>query len=99
MGHDSSVRVIRSLGCAVMALVAAMTIGLASSVAASAPASATTAAAMTDTYTAPPSPLSVFVTPFKFGMQVSMPSRRPRERRRDDRDACADHHPAPHTGT
>jgi hypothetical protein len=53
-----------------MALVAALTIGLASSVAAPAPASATTVAAMTDTYTAPPSPLSVFVTPFKVGMQV-----------------------------
>ena len=53
-----------------MALVAALTIGLASSVSAPAPASATTVSAMTEAYTHPPSPLSVIVTPFTVGMHV-----------------------------
>jgi hypothetical protein len=71
MGHDSRVvRVTRSLGCAVMALVAALTVGLASSVSAPAPASATTVSAMTDAYTSPPSPLTVFISPLTVGMHV-----------------------------
>jgi hypothetical protein len=61
------VRVIRSVGCAVMALVAALTIGLASSVSAPAPASATT---VTEVHTRPPSPLDVFMTPLTVGMHV-----------------------------
>jgi hypothetical protein len=63
MGHDPHVRVIRSLGSAVMALVAAVAIGL------SAPpvASATN---VTDGYVPPPSPLTVLTTPFTFGMHV-----------------------------
>jgi hypothetical protein len=64
------VRVTRSVGCAVMALVAALTIGLASSVSAPAPASATTVSAMTDVYTRPPSPLTVIITPFTVGLHV-----------------------------
>lgn len=53
-----------------MALVAALSIGLASSVSAPAPASATTVSAMTDAYTQPPSPLTVIATPFTVGMHV-----------------------------
>jgi hypothetical protein len=64
------VRVIRLVGCAVMALVAALTFGLASSVSAPAPASATTVSAMTDAYTPPPSPLTVMITPLTLGMHV-----------------------------
>jgi hypothetical protein len=64
------VHVIRSIGSALMALVAALTIGLASSVSAPAPASATTVAAMTDVYRQPPSPLIVFMTPLTIGMHV-----------------------------
>jgi hypothetical protein len=63
-------RVTRTLGCAVMALVAALTIGLASSISAPPPASATTVSAMTDAYTPPPSPLIAFITPFSVGMHV-----------------------------
>ena len=61
------VRVIRSVGCAVMAAIAALTIGLAS---APAPASATTVSAMTNAYTQPPSPLTVIITPLTVGMHV-----------------------------
>lgn len=61
------VRVIRSLVGSVMALVAALTIGLASSVSAPAPASATT---VTDDHTQPPSPLTVLTTPFMVGVHV-----------------------------
>jgi hypothetical protein len=64
------VRVIRPLASAVVALVAALTIGLASSISAPAPASATTAVAMTDSYSSPPSLLSVFAAPFRLGMRV-----------------------------
>jgi starvation-inducible outer membrane lipoprotein len=64
------IRVIRSVGCAVMALVVALTIGLASSVTAPAPASATTVSAMTDVSTPRPSPLIVLTTPFRFGLHV-----------------------------
>ena len=64
------VRVIRLVGCAVMALVAALTFGLASSVSAPAPASATTVSAMTDVYTQPPSPLAAITTPMTVGMHV-----------------------------
>jgi hypothetical protein len=53
-----------------MAFVAALTIGLASTVSAPAPASATTISAMTDVYTQPPSPLTVITTPFRVGMHV-----------------------------
>jgi succinyl-CoA synthetase beta subunit len=60
----------RSIGCAVVALVAALSIGLASSVSAPAPASATTVSAMTDVYTQPPSPLTVIITPFTVGLHV-----------------------------
>jgi len=56
----------RSLGCAVLALVAAVAIGLS----APAPASATTIVAMTDVNTSPPSPLTVLVTPFTVGLHV-----------------------------
>ena len=70
MRHDSRVRVIRSLGGAVMALIAALSIGLASTISAAAPASATTASAMTDAYSPPPSPLAVLVTPLTLGMHV-----------------------------
>jgi hypothetical protein len=66
MGHDSHVmRVTRSLGSGVMAFVAAVAIGLASSICAPAPASA-----MTDEYTPPPSPLTVLVTPLTVGMHL-----------------------------
>jgi hypothetical protein len=68
LGHDSHVlRVTRSVGGAV---VAAAAIGLASSVCAPTSASATTVAAVTDTYTAPPSPLTVLVTPLTVGLHV-----------------------------
>lgn len=70
MRHDSRVRVIRSLGGAVTALIAALSIGLASSFAAAAPASATTASAMTHAYTPPPSPLTVIMTPLTVGVHV-----------------------------
>jgi len=64
MRHDSHVeRVIRSVGCAVMALIAAVSIGLSTPPA----ASATT---VTGGYTPPPSPLSVLVTPFTMGIHL-----------------------------
>jgi hypothetical protein len=53
-----------------MALVAALSIGLASSVSAPVPASATTVESMTDAYTHPPSPLTVIITPFTVGLHV-----------------------------
>ena len=56
----------RSLGCAVLALVAAVAIGLS----APAPASATTIVAMTDVNTPPPSPLTVLITPLTVGMHI-----------------------------
>ena len=56
----------RSFGCAVLALVAAATIGLS----APAPASAMTFVAMTDVQTPPPSPLTVLVTPFTAALHV-----------------------------
>lgn len=69
MGHDSHVlRVTQSLRGAVMAFVAAVTIGLASSISAAPPASAVSP--MTDAHTQPPSPLIVLVTPFAVGMHV-----------------------------
>jgi hypothetical protein len=63
MGHDSHVRVTRSLGSALVAVIAAAAIGF------SAPpvASATN---VTDGYAPPPSPLTVLTTPFTFGMHV-----------------------------
>jgi hypothetical protein len=67
MRHDSRVRVIRSLGGAV---IAALSIGLASTISAAAPASATTASAMTHAYTPPPSPLTVMMTPLTVGVHV-----------------------------
>jgi hypothetical protein len=70
MRHDSRVRVIRSLGSTVTAFVAALTFALASSISVAAPASATTASAMTDAYTPPPSPLTVMMTPLTFGVHV-----------------------------
>jgi len=70
MRHDSRVRVIRSLGGAAMALIAALSIGLASTISAAAPASATTASAMTHAYTPPPSPLTVMMTPLTVGVHV-----------------------------
>jgi hypothetical protein len=71
MGHDSLVmRVTRSFGGAVMTFVAAMAIGLASTVSSAVPASATTPSAMTDAYTPPPSPLTVLVTPLTLGVRV-----------------------------
>jgi len=64
MRHDSHVlRVMRSFGCAVMSLVAAVVIGL------SAPPTAS-ATNVTDAYPQPPSPLTVLTTPFTFGMHV-----------------------------
>jgi hypothetical protein len=69
MGHDSHVLcVTRSVRGAVLALLAAVTIGLASSISAPAPASAVSP--MPDVPTPPPSPLVVFITPFTFGMHV-----------------------------
>ena len=53
-----------------MALVAALAIGLASTISAAAPASATTASAMTHSYTAPPSPLTVMLTPLTVGVHI-----------------------------
>lgn len=70
MRHDSRVRVIRSLGGAVMALIAALSIGLASTISAAAPASATTASSITHAYTPPPSPLTVMMTPLTVGVHV-----------------------------
>jgi hypothetical protein len=64
MRHDSHVlRVIRSVGAAVMAVIAAVAIGLCTPAA----ASATT---VTDGYAPPPSPLTVLVTPFTIGIHV-----------------------------
>jgi hypothetical protein len=60
----------RSVGCAVMALVAALTIGVASSVSAPAPASAKATSAMAGVSTRPPSPLIVFTIPFMVGVHV-----------------------------
>jgi 4-hydroxybenzoate polyprenyltransferase len=53
-----------------MAMIAALAIGLASSVSAAAPASATTASAMTHSYSPPPSPLTVMMTPLTVGVYV-----------------------------
>jgi hypothetical protein len=53
-----------------MAFVAAMAIGLASTISSAPPAWATTASAMTDAYTPPPSPLTVMITPLTVGMHV-----------------------------
>ena len=70
MGDDALVlRLARSLSCAVMALVAATAIGLAT-IFTAAPASATTATAMTHAYTPPPSPLTVMMTPLTVGVHV-----------------------------
>jgi hypothetical protein len=63
-------RVTRSLGGAVMAFVAAMAVGLASTISSAAPASATTASAMSEAYTPPPSPLTVMITPLTVGVHV-----------------------------
>jgi hypothetical protein len=64
MRHDSHVlRVIRSLGCAVMSLIAAVVVGL------SAPPAAS-ATNVTGAYAPPPSPLTVLTTPFTLGMHV-----------------------------
>ena len=63
-------RVIRSLGCAVISLIAAVVLGLASCICAAAPASATTASAMTHAYTPPPSPLTVMMTPLTVGVHL-----------------------------
>jgi len=70
MGHDSRVRVIRALGSAATAFVAAMAIGLALTVSSAAPASATTASAMSHAYRPPPSPLTVMMTPLTVGVHV-----------------------------
>jgi hypothetical protein len=64
------VRVIRSLGSAVISLIAAVALGLGSSICATAPASATTPSAMTHAYTPPPSPLTVMMTPLTVGVHV-----------------------------
>jgi hypothetical protein len=53
-----------------MAMIAALAIGLASSISAAAPASATTASAMTHSYTPPPSPLTVMMTPLAVGVHL-----------------------------
>jgi 4-hydroxybenzoate polyprenyltransferase len=53
-----------------MALLAALAIGLASSISAASPASATTASAMTHSYTPPPSPLTVMMTPLTVGVHL-----------------------------
>jgi hypothetical protein len=63
-------RVIRSPGSAVIASIAAVVVGLASCICAAAPASATTASAMTQAYTPPPSPLTVMMTPLTVGVHV-----------------------------
>jgi hypothetical protein len=63
-------RVIRSLGCAVISLIAAVALGLGSCICAAAPASATTASAMTQAYTPPPSPLTVMMTPLTVGLHL-----------------------------
>jgi hypothetical protein len=63
-------RVIRSLGCAVISLIAAVALGLGSCICAAAPASATTASAMTHAYRPPPSPLTVMMTPLTIGVHV-----------------------------
>lgn len=52
------------------ASIAALSIGLASTVSAAAPASATTPSAMTHAYTPPPSPLTVMMTPLTVGVHV-----------------------------
>jgi hypothetical protein len=51
-------------------LVAVPSIGLASSISVATPASATTASAMTHSYTPPPSPLTVMMTPLTIGVHV-----------------------------
>ena len=63
-------RVIRSLGCAVISLIAAAVLGLGSCISAAAPASATTASEMTQAYTPPPTPLTVMMTPLTVGVHV-----------------------------
>lgn len=52
------------------ALIAVLTIGLASGVCSAAPASATTTSAMTHSYTPPPSPLAVLISPLTVGVHV-----------------------------
>ena len=52
------------------ALIAVLTIGLASGVCSAAPASATTLSAMTHAYTPPPSPLAVLISPLTVGVHV-----------------------------
>jgi len=54
----------------VISLIAAVALGLGSFICAAAPASATTASAMTQVYTPPPSPLTVMMTPLTVGMHV-----------------------------
>jgi hypothetical protein len=54
----------------VISLIAAVVVGLGLCICAAAPASATTASAMTQPYTAPPSPLSVMMTPLTVGLHV-----------------------------
>jgi hypothetical protein len=62
-------RVIRSLGSALISLIAAVALGLGTCICAAAPASATTASAMTQA-TPPPSPLTVMMTPLTVGVHV-----------------------------
>jgi hypothetical protein len=68
--HDSLVlRVFRSVGVAVASVIAAVVIGLASSVASCPEVSATTPE-MTDAYKPPPMPLISFLNPVAVGMHV-----------------------------
>jgi hypothetical protein len=54
----------------VISLIAAVVLGLGSCISVAAPASATTASAMTQPYTPPPSPLTVMMTPLTVGLHV-----------------------------
>jgi hypothetical protein len=60
-------RLIRSVGGAVTALIAVVAIELASSISSAAPASATTPSAMMDAYTPP---LTVLITPLTVGVHL-----------------------------
>lgn len=59
----------RTLGSALISLIAAVALGLGTCIYAAAPASATTASAMTQA-TPPPSPLTVMMTPLTVGVHV-----------------------------
>jgi hypothetical protein len=63
-------RTTRSIGVAVLTLIAALAIGLGSSISTATPVSASTASAMTDVHTRPPIPLLPIINPMSVGLHV-----------------------------